>query len=205
MIVLTALQALRDSAQLKDGESVLVWGASGGVGHIAVQVARALGAGRVDGVCSAANLEMVRGQGADDAFDYTSASYVATSTASELTGGRRYDVIFDTVATASLRELKSVLTAQGRVVTVGSVDGDGLLGPIKSLVGRTVAAPFMRVSSRGALAKTDGKDLAIGAQWLADRTLTPVIERTYDLDNAADACAELERGHVAGKLIITMA
>jgi NADPH:quinone reductase-like Zn-dependent oxidoreductase len=198
MAALTALQALRDAGQLKPGESVLVWGASGGVGHLAIQVARALGAARVDGVCSRANVPMVLKQGADTAYDYTSGHGDVAS----LVGGRRYDVVLDLVATYSLRHLKAALTPQGRVITIGSAGGGRLLGPAAAVLGRAASAPFARVSSKAMLAKTNSDDLATVSRWLADGTLTPRIQARYSLAEAASACAELERGHVAGKLVI---
>jgi NADPH:quinone reductase-like Zn-dependent oxidoreductase len=200
MGALTALQALRDTAELSEGESVLVWGASGGVGHLAIQVARAIGARKVDGVCSTGNAAMVRSQGAEEVFDYTVADDIT-----ELLGGRRYDAILDLVSTTKLRHLKAALTEQGRVVTVGSTGGGRVLGPAAAVISRALAAPITRVRAKPMLAHTDAGDLAIAAGWLADGTLTPVIQERYPLAAASAACAVLEGGHVAGKLVITLA
>lgn len=197
MGALTSLQALRDTGQLRPDESVLVWGASGGVGHLAVQVARALGARQVDAVCSGKNVAMVRDLGADDVFDYA---------AREVPDARpQYDVILDTVATHPLRELKPMLKPGGRYVTVGALGGGKVLGPLTPMVRRTLRAKATRVDSRGMLAKPNSADLAIIAGWLADGTIRPVIQQEFSLPDTADACRELERGHVAGKLVIQVA
>lgn len=192
MAGLTALQALRDSAQLADGERVLVWGASGGVGHMAVQIARILGAARVDTVCSARNLDMMRQVGADQAFAYD---------AGELPAGP-YDVIVDVVCTRSLRQLKPLLSASGRVVTLGAIADGRLLGPGRPMLGRAISSKVAGVRHQMTMAKVVGDDLAWLAARLADASLSPVVSRTFSLPDAAAACAELERGHVAGKLVV---
>ncbi|WP_084039134.1 NAD(P)-dependent alcohol dehydrogenase [Demequina sp. NBRC 110053] len=194
MAGLTALQALRDTAALVGGEDVLVWGASGGVGHTAVQVARALGARRVAAVCSSRNRELVERLGADRVFAYDEA---------ERPDGT-YDVVIDTVATAALRDLRALLSQGGRVVTVGAVAGGRLLGPGGPLVRRQIGGRLTGVDHGMMLAKVVQSDLAQLADWLADGSLTPVVQETYPLDRAAQACRVLEDGHVAGKLVIAV-
>ena len=194
MAGLTALQALRDFAALEPGERVLVWGASGGVGHLAVQIARILGAARVDAVASARNAEMLRGIGADAAFDYAG---------SDLPSGP-YDVIIDTVSTRSLRQLKPLLSDSGRVVTLGGLADGRILGPGRDILGRMLAAKLLGVHHEKVLANINATDLAWLAARLADGSLTPVIQRTYALDEVREACRVLEEGHVAGKLVLTI-
>lgn len=191
----TALQALRDTGALVPGERVLVWGASGGVGHCAVQIARLLGASRVDAVASGRNVAMLTALGADAVADYTA----------EETPAGPYDLIIDTVATASLRTLRGLLADGGRVVTVGSVKGTGLLGPAAALLRRVIAAPFLRVKHRGALASVKREDLEQLATWLASGAVSPVVRNVGGLDDVAAAVDELEDGHVAGKLVLTVA
>ena len=195
MGALTSLQVLRDSANIQPGESVLVWGASGGVGHLGVQVARALGAARVDAVCSSKNVDMVRSLGADDVFAYDGDG---------VSDDRRYDVILDTVSTEPVRRMRRRLASGGRWLLVGAVGGGALMGPLTPLLARMIAAKTTGVNAQMMTARTNAADLEVIAGWLADGTLKPVIARTYPLAETAIACAELERGHVAGKLVITV-
>ena len=195
MGALTSLQALRDSATIQPGESVLVWGASGGVGHLAVQVAKALGAGHVDAVCSTKNLAMVRAAGANEAFAYDGTG---------VPPDRAYDVVLDTVSTEPVRAMRRRLNEGGRWVLSGAIGNGALLGPLRPFMARLVAAKLLGVDAKMMMAETRAEDLAIIADWLANGTLEPVIARTYALAETATACAELERGHVAGKLVITV-
>jgi NADPH:quinone reductase-like Zn-dependent oxidoreductase len=192
MAGLTALQAVRDSGRLVEGERVLVWGASGGVGHLAVQIARILGASQVDAVCSGANSPMVSGLGADTVFDYASGT---------LPSGP-YDVIIDSVCTRTLRQLKSLLAPGGRVITLGGIANGKILGPGRPMMGRIVSSKFLRVPHEMVSTKISADDLAWLAAHLADGSLTPVIQRTFALGEAQEACRVLEDGHVAGKLVI---
>ena len=100
----TALQALRDHAQVQPGQTVLIIGASGGVGSYAVQIAKAFGA-EVTAVCSAAKVDLVRSLGADHVIDYTHDDFAA--------GGQRYDVILDIGGNASLARLRTALAPHG--------------------------------------------------------------------------------------------
>lgn len=194
MAGLTALQALRDTGELAPGERVLVWGASGGVGHLGVQLARVLGASRVDAVCSGANTVMVSSIGADHVYDYTR---------NEAPEGP-YDVVLDTVATAPAKQLKQILAPGGRVVTVGAVTDDRVLGPGRGMARRMLQAKTAGVDSRGMIAKVRADDLALLGAWLAEGSLKPFIAQTYPLADAPQACARLEDGHVGGKLIVSV-
>jgi NADPH:quinone reductase-like Zn-dependent oxidoreductase len=109
LVGLTALQALRDMAKLAGGERVLVYGASGGVGTFAVQIAKAMGA-RVTAACSGRNAELVRGLGADEVIDYTGENAVPA--------GPGYDVVFGAVNTLSVLRWRRALRPRGRIVTV---------------------------------------------------------------------------------------
>lgn len=191
----TALQALRDVGGLQQGERVLVWGASGGVGHVAVQLARVLGAGRVDAICSGRNVEMVQGLGADTVFDRT--------TQERPTGP--YDLIIDTVATASIAEIKPLLAPGGRVVTVGSVSGGRMLGPATATMRRLVSGTFQRADARMLMFKTVNADLELIAGLLGDGSLRIVLEHSYPLEEAKLAFERLEAGQVSGKLVVHIA
>ncbi len=192
MAGLTALQALRDAGGLTAGARVLAWGASGGVGHLAVQLARALGASRVDAVCSGRNADMVRALGADTVFDYT---------ADERPTGP-YDVVVDTVATASVATLKGMVAPGGRVATVGGISRGRVLGPATVAVRRLASAKLQRTDARMVMARVAAADLDLLAALLADGRLRPVVDRVYPFDDAVEAFTALEGGHVRGKLVV---
>jgi NADPH:quinone reductase-like Zn-dependent oxidoreductase len=195
MAGLTALQAVRDNGALQAGQRVLVWGASGGVGHLAVQIARILGASDVDAVCSGRNAEWIRDAGARRVFDYTK---------QESPEGP-YDLVVDTVSTASVAELRALLADGARVVTVGAADADGrVLGPAVPMVRRMISAKAQRVDVRGVMAAVTRDDLTLLGGWLADGSLTVRIQEVYGFDRVHDAIAELERGRVAGKLVVRL-
>lgn len=133
---LTALQGLRDSGQLKAGQTVLINGAAGGVGTFAVQIARHLGA-RVTGVCSTHNLELVRALGAEDAIDYTRQDFVQSAT--------RYNVLFDLVGNRSLSECRQVLHPRGIFVGCGGGGPEKGSGELLGMMaGRAALSPFVR-------------------------------------------------------------
>lgn len=191
----TAFQALR-RAQVRAGQSVLVMGASGGVGTLAVQMAKALGA-RVTGVAGTGKLELVRSIGADEVIDYMLEDFTD--------GYRRWDVIIDTAGRRPLRKLRRALGPKGRLVIVGG-DGGGrwtggffrgmLRGPLLSLfVGQKLA---------GLTSKQNQADLRTVAELVESGAVTPVIDRTFDLVEAADALRYLEQGHPRGKVIVTV-
>jgi NADPH:quinone reductase-like Zn-dependent oxidoreductase len=199
MAAVTALQALRDTGGVGQGSRVLVWGASGGVGHFAVQIARALGAAQVDGVCSGANVPMVTSLGADQVFDY--GRFEAGGP--QPTGP--YDVVIDTVVTAPNKQVKRMLADGGSTVIVGALGGGKVLGPVVGIGKRLVGGKLVGLKARAMLASDAAPDVAIVAGWIADGTVTPVIQQTYPLADAVSALRELEAGHVAGKLVITLA
>ena len=187
----TALQALRDVGRLTRGDRVLVWGASGGVGHLAVQIARILGASTVDAVASAARAPMLRDLGVDVVHDRAGAAPTGP-----------YDVVVDGVATASIAALRGMLAPGARVVTVGGVGGGPILGPFASILRRRVAGAAQRVPARGMLARLRTDDLAQLADWTAEGRLRPVLQDVVAFDEAPAALALLEEGHVAGKLVV---
>jgi NADPH:quinone reductase-like Zn-dependent oxidoreductase len=192
----TALQALRDHADVQPGQSVLVIGAGGGVGTLTVQIAKAFGA-RVSGVCSASKADLVRSIGADDVIDYTLEDFTD--------GSRTWDVIVDTAGRRPLHELRHALTPTGTLVIVGG-DGGGnwtggffrgvLRGPLLSL--------FTRQRLRAFVAKEDREDLDALRVMIEEGKVTPVVGRTFALPEAADAVSYLEQGHATGKIVVTV-
>ena len=182
---LTALQALRDKAGLKPGASVLVNGASGGVGVYAIQIARALGAARVSGVCSAANAELVRGLGADDVIDYKSTDPVA--------GNEQYDVIFDCVASLSYGRATRALRKGGAYVTTL---------PHPSLLWAALRAVFSGKKAALVVVKTSGTDVALLGRYVEAGKLRAVIDSEFALADIARAHEKSESGRARGKLLV---
>jgi NADPH:quinone reductase-like Zn-dependent oxidoreductase len=188
----TALQVLRDDANVQPGQKVLINGASGGVGTFAVQIAKAFGA-EVTGVSSTKNLELVRSLGADHVLDYTQQDF--------RDGAERYDVILDNVGDHSMAATRRALTPNGKLVSNGGGHGSGKLGRtirafLVSMVVRQQARPSVKTQNRLDLIAL--KELAEAGQ------VTPVIGGTYPLGQTADAIGHVAAGHARGTLIIAM-
>lgn len=191
----TALQALRDKARVSSGQSVLVIGAAGGVGTLAVQIAKAYGA-QVTGVCSTSKLELVRSIGADDVIDYTREDVTD--------GARRWDVIVDTAGRRPLSHLRHVLTPKGTLVIVGG-DGGGRWtgGFFRGALRAPLLSPFVGQRLVGLTAKERQQDLLVLTELIDSGLVTPVIDRAYPLIEAPDAVRHLAEGHPRGKIVIT--
>jgi NADPH:quinone reductase-like Zn-dependent oxidoreductase len=196
MAALTALQGLRDKAGLQPGEHVLVTGAGGGVGTSAVQLARALGAGRVTATTSRDKLEHVRSIGADEVLDHE-AQDVTTVV-------RDVDVLFDVGGHGRLSQLRRTLSPTGRIVLVGPGRGEWL-GPVSRVVTAALGSRFTRQKALPFLSHHDTDDLTVLRGFLESGALRPVVERTYPLESTADAIAHLESGRVRGKVVIAVA
>ena len=191
---MTALQALRDIASVRPGQTVLVTGASGGVGTFAVQIAKAMGA-EVTGVCSTRNVDLVRSLGADHVIDYTRADFTRTET--------RYDVILDNVEAQPLAAVRRALAPTGTLIP-NSGRGGRWLGPIRRIVKARVLSGFTRQRLKPFTSVSKRQDLLAVADLLANGQVAPVIERTYPLDRAADALRHVAAGHTRGKVVITI-
>jgi NADPH:quinone reductase-like Zn-dependent oxidoreductase len=186
----TALQALCDHAQLDAGDRVLVIGAAGGVGSLAVQIAKARGA-RVTGVCSTPNIDFVRSLGAD-VVDYTRDE-----------PGGTYDVVLQLAGGSSVRRLLSLLEPRGTLVMVGSGvgrdDNGGALGPLIRMAKARLVSRRNGKRVHTFIAKIRRPDLdTLGV------LVSPYVSRTYPLHETAAALTEIESGHVRGKLAIVI-
>lgn len=194
MGALTALQAVRDTGKVQPGQSVLVNGASSGVGIYAVQIAVAMGA-KVTGVCSGRNAEMVRSLGATTVIDYTQEDFTATS--------ERYDVIIDIVSSRSIADVRKVLTPRGRYVLVGAASTGKWFG-----MGRqaqvVATSPFVSQTLKPMLAGAKQKDLETIVEMVETGQVSPVVDTVYPLEQAADAIRHVQEGHARGKVVVTI-
>jgi NADPH:quinone reductase-like Zn-dependent oxidoreductase len=190
----TALQAVRDHGGLHPGQSVLVIGASGGVGSFAVQIARALG-GHVTGVASTAKLDFVRSLGADNVIDYTSGDITQD--------GRRYDVVLDIAGNRPLKTLRRLLTPKGTLVFVGGEGGGQITGGLGRQLRPTLISRFTQ--QRFAtfwVAKPTSGDLEALTGMIESGQVTPAVQRTSPLTDVVEAMHSLERGTVVGKIVL---
>jgi NADPH:quinone reductase-like Zn-dependent oxidoreductase len=191
----TALQALRDSASFQSGQTVLVNGASGGVGTFAVQIAKTLG-GEVTGVCSTRNLDMVTSIGADSVIDYTAEDFTS--------GDAKYDVILDTVGNRSLRDIRRVLEPDGSYVSIGAKGMGDWIGPLTHIAKLALGSAFRSQTMTSILAKQKKEDLLVLKDLLESGHVTPVIDKRFELADAADALRHQGEGHARGKTIVTI-
>ena len=191
---MTALQALRDVARIRPGQTVLVTGASGGVGSFAVQIAKAFGA-EVTGVCSTRNVDLVRSLGADHVIDYTTTDFTH--------GHERYDVILDNVEASPLAAVRRALTPVGTLIP-NSGRGGRWLGPIPRMLKASLLSGFTRQRLKPFTSIGRRKDLLTLAELLRTGQVEPLIDRTYVLDDTADALGYIADGHTRGKVVITL-
>lgn len=193
----TALIGLRDVAGLRAGQSVLVNGASGGVGTFAVQLAKAYGA-EVTGVCGARNVELVGSLGADEVVDYSREDFVRA--------GRRWDVVLDLVGNRSLRDLRRAATPAGTIVLSGGgmYDGGSVLGPMRLMLRGRLLSPFVRQRVLELPAKASKENLAVLRELTEAGKIAPAVERTYPLSEAAEAIRHLEVEHARAKIVVTV-
>jgi NADPH:quinone reductase-like Zn-dependent oxidoreductase len=186
--ITTALPLLRDRARIMRGDRVLVVGASGCVGSAAVQVARYFGA-EVSGVCSAANVELVRSLGVDRVIDYTREDFATT--------GETYDIIFDTTGTAPYSRSERALKPGGRLIVV--------LGSFAQLIGIGAPSKASGKTVISQVATMAATDMALVAQLAERRDYRAVIDRIYPLESAAEAHAYVDTGRKRGSVVLSVA
>ena len=191
----TALQGLRDMGQIQPGQKVLINGAAGGVGTLAVQIAKSFGA-EVTGVCSTRNVEMVRSLGADQVIDYTRENFTRS--------GKRYDLFFDGVGNHSLSACRRVLNPKGVYVPFGGEGGRWMIGALARAFTTMVLSLFVSQKLvKFFLARGRKEDLTLMRDLLAAGKVKPVIDKRYRLSEAREAIRYLETGHARGKVMIT--
>jgi NADPH:quinone reductase-like Zn-dependent oxidoreductase len=185
MAAVTALQGLRRHGAIQPAQQVLINGATGGVGSFAVQLAKASGA-EVTAVTSTGNLELVRSLGADHVVDYTTTDFTR--------GGRRYDLILDTVGNRSVAELRRALVEGGKAAVTGFTSMRRLLG-VSLRGGKDIAQVQAHVSS---------EDLELLSELIEAGKLRPRIDRRYGFADVPAAIAYLEQGHARAKVVVAM-
>ena len=191
----TALQALRDHGKVRQGQEVLIIGASGGVGTFAVQIAKSFGA-HVTGVCSSAKVEMVRSIGADRVIDYTREDFAE--------GDRRYDMILDIGGNSSLARLRRALAPRGTLVIAGGEGGGRWLGGTDRQIRAMLLSPFVGQNLGTFVASENHEDLLVLKELIESGKITPLIDKTYPLSEVPEAIRYLEEGHARGKVVISV-
>jgi NADPH:quinone reductase-like Zn-dependent oxidoreductase len=190
---ITALQAVRDHGRLEAGQRVLVNGAGGGVGTMAVQIAKALG-GTVTAVTRTENVDLMHEIGADRVIDYRIADFTRDSD--------RYDVIVDVGGNRPVRALRRILAPGGRLVLVGA--GHGGVGAIGRLVGGTIRRRFLKQPIAVFIADVRREDLETLRELIEAGRVRPVVDRTYPLGELAAALRYVEEGRARGKVVVTV-
>jgi NADPH:quinone reductase-like Zn-dependent oxidoreductase len=192
---ITALQGLRDFGKIQAGQKVLINGASGGVGHFAVQIAKAFDT-QVTAVCSTKNVDIARSSGADHVIDYTKENFTHN--------GQKYDLLLDVSGTHSWSAYKCVLKSDAKFVIVGSPKGTPVIGPLAHVI-------KIKVGSLGASQKVDffiahfkKEDFIFLKELLESGKVKPYVEKTYPLNQTKEAMRRFGQGHVQGKIVVTM-
>jgi NADPH:quinone reductase-like Zn-dependent oxidoreductase len=191
---LTALQALRDRGKVQPGQRVLINGASGGVGTFAVQIAKTMGA-HVTGVCSTRNVDLVRSLGADDVVDYTRHDFTSSA--------QRYDVIVDMVGNHPLSAYRRVMKPNGIYVLVGAPKGRWI-APVDRFVKASLYSRFVSQEFVPFISESSRDDLLVLRDLMQKGNVTPVIDRTYPLDQLPEAIRYMETGRARGKVVVVV-
>jgi NADPH:quinone reductase-like Zn-dependent oxidoreductase len=190
----TPLQGLRDVGGLRAGQKVLINGASGGVGSWAVQIAKALGA-HVTAVCSGRNVDLVRTLGADAVIDYTKEDFVS--------GGARFDLVFDTVGNRALSDFRKVLTPTG--VYVACTGGNSSWRWLARQAQASLTSLFTRQKLKMFIVAPSQTDLLALKALVEAGQAKPFIERRYPLSQVAEALRHVGGGHTRGQVVVRAA
>lgn len=177
------------------GKRVLVNGASGGVGHFAIQIAKASGALSVAGVCSGANADFVRGLGADEVIDYNADDFTS----------RRWDVIIDCIGNRDGSEIRQALVDDGRWIVVGDHDTGGLLGPLPRLVARLVRWRFGSRSCHWFVQRENARYLEELAALVDRGSVRSHLSRTIAMSEVLTGYHRIESGRTVGKIAVDIA
>lgn len=188
MAAVTALQGLRNKGNIKEGEQVLIYGAGGGVGTYAVQLAKHFYA-HVSAVCGTNNVEMIQSLGAEHVFNYHETDVFKSD--------QRYDLILVVNGKNPLSAYMGLLNRKGRTVIIG--------GALSQVMKTLAFGKLMSLGSKKIqvlAAKMSAQDLAFIIGLVAEGRITPIIDRRYRLEETPEAMRYASQGHVRGKVII---
>jgi len=174
-------------ANIQPGQKVLIYGASGALGTMAVQLAKNSGA-ELSAVCSTGNVDLMKSLGADHVIDYTQEDFTQN--------GEKYDVVFDTVGKSPLRKALKSLNESGYLLLASAGIG--------TMIGTSVKSLFIKKKIVSGVIKETVKDMNFFKQLIEKGSLKAVIDRTYPLDQIAEAHAYVDKGHKKGNVIISM-
>ncbi|MEZ6153694.1 MAG: NAD(P)-dependent alcohol dehydrogenase [Pirellulaceae bacterium] len=189
---LAALHALRDVAKLQAGQSLLINGASGGIGTFAVQIAKAFDA-EVTGVCSSSNAALVESLGADHVVDYNAQDFTDS--------GHQYDCILDNIENRNLSEVRRALRPSGTLICNSGTGATGLSFWLR-LFKPLVLTPFTTQRLCRYLSVPTRKDLEVLSEMVGNGKLRPVVSEVHTLESVASALQALETGHTVGKRVV---
>jgi NADPH:quinone reductase-like Zn-dependent oxidoreductase len=194
-----AVQGIRDEGRVRPGQKVLINGAGGGVGTIAVQLAKAYGAA-VTAVDSSEKLDMLTSIGADRVVDYAKQDFTRS--------GERYDVVLDIAGTHPWPDLKRALSPDGTYVLIGhdqyGGSGHRWFGSLGRFARLMLIAPFVSQLHPFRGAKDPGDRLVLLRELIEAGKITPVIDRAFPLSEVPEAIRYLESGRAQGKIVITV-
>ncbi|MFS2126087.1 NADPH:quinone oxidoreductase family protein [Pseudomonas sp. Pseusp97] len=199
----TSMHALKQRANLQPGETLLVLGASGGVGLAAVEIGKAMGAKVIAAASSDAKLEVAKAAGADVLINYSEGSL--KDKLKEITGGQGVDVIYDPVGGDLFEEAFRSIAWNGRMLVVGFASGTipALPANLTLLKGASLVGVFW-----GSFAQRQPQDNAANFQqlfaWFAEGRIKPLVSQTYPLEQAADAINHLGQRKAVGKVVVTV-
>ncbi len=174
-------------ANIQPGQKVLIYGASGALGTMAVQLAKNYGAD-ITAVCSTSNIELMKSLGADHVIDYTQEDFTRN--------GKKYDVVFDTIGKSSLRKAQKSLSDHGHLLLASAGIGTMIGGSIKSM--------FIKKKIVSGVIKETAKDMNFFKQLIEKGRLKAVIDRIYPLEQIVEAHAYVDKGHKKGNVIIAI-
>ena len=195
LAAITAIQGLRDYANVQPGQKVLINGASGGVGTFAVQIAKAFGA-EVTGVCSTRNVAQTRSLGADHVVDYTAADFTE--------GERRYDLVLDNVGNHPLSRNRRVIEPEGMYLGSFGRPENRVAGPALQLAKISIADRLTGQRIAFLHQHRKKEDIHFLRDLLETGRVTPVIDRVFPLEEAAEALRYQGAGRARGKVVVVV-
>jgi NADPH:quinone reductase-like Zn-dependent oxidoreductase len=182
----TALHFLR-KVEIKTGQSILIYGASGSVGTTAIQLAKHYG-GKITAVTSGENLELAKSLGADKVVDYSNPNWLETN--------EKYDIIYETVNKTTVFDMAKLLKPNGTLI-LGAVI-------IKGMVEGLLASLKFKIKLIGFVAEVTSKDMEILKELIESGELKPVIDRTYELEQMVEAHKYVDQGHKKGNVVVNI-